>query len=143
MRNVVPSVVSTHILSEQRTASVYNVVRNLRELHQELQRSITWDGLRAVLLRDGVLLASAPLARPAKLLVYEGVAVILVDSARPARHLWYTAHEYGHFKLHVSSDHYECCYHMDDLLAGDPREHEADLFADLLMYGPITKPEHV
>lgn len=123
-----------------REAAVFAAVEQLRERFPELERAVTWDGLRRILSREGVLLASVPLARPAKLMLYEGVGIILVDSARPARHLWYAAHEYGHWKLHASRDPYECCYHtcyhMDDALGTDPREHEADLFADLLMYGP-------
>ena len=60
---------------------------------------------------------------------------MLLDNSRRARHLWYAAHEFGHWKLHAASDPYECCYHLDDVLGDDPKEHEADLFADLLMYG--------
>lgn len=119
---------------------VYGAVADLRERHAELRAPrLTWDGMRRVLNREGVLVASVPLGRPAKLVIYEGVGVMLLDSARPARHLWYCAHELAHWKLHVQDDlteHDGLCYHMDDLTGDDPREHEADLFADLLMYGP-------
>lgn len=116
---------------------VYAAVAALRELHPELRvPHLTWDGMRRVLAREGVLVASVPLGRPAKLLPYEGVAVMLLDNSRRARHLWYAAHELGHWKLHVALDPYERCYHMDDTLSDDPQEREAELFADLLMYEP-------
>jgi len=124
-------------LSPAALERVYSAVDDLRGLHSELcEPRLTWDGLRRVLIREGVLVASVPLGRPAKLLPFEGMAVMLLDNSRRARHLWYAAHEFGHWKLHASDDLYERCYHMDDILGDDPKEHEADLFAELLMYGP-------
>jgi len=119
-------------------ARVYATADALRERHPELRSALTWDGFRSVLSREGVLLARVPLGRPAKLMGYEGTWIILVDSDRPARHLGFALHEFGHLKMHVDdgpNGRYEQCFHMDDLLADDPRELEADLLAELLVYG--------
>lgn len=125
-------------LSSAARERVRRIAEGIRERHPEFVGGVSWDGLRRVLAREGVLFAQVPLARPAKLMGDEGIWIILVDSARPARHLFYTLHEYAHLKLHVdhsATGRYEACFHMDDVVGDDPRELEADLLAELLMYG--------
>ena len=112
------------------------VIAAKRKVHPELRRPLHWIGLQRVLARENVLLAVVPLARPAKLVPYEGMWMLLVNSRLPARrHTYYAAHELGHLWLHRhADDELEArCYHMDLNWPDDPREDEAELFAQLVL----------
>lgn len=119
-------------------AAIRQIIEAKRELHPELAGPITWDAMRRILAREGVFVASVPLARPAMLLGHEGIWLVLLNKAQPRHHTYYAAHELGHLWLHVDrgEGRDERCYHMDCDWRADPREDDAELFAACLLGGP-------
>jgi|SRR5579872_3954942 len=111
------------------------VIAAKRELHPELAEPLTWDAVRAIAEREGIALVAVALARPAKLVAYDGGWMILVNSNLPARrHTYFAAHELGHLWLHRGGDTGErLVYHMDTNWSDDPREDDAELFAQRVL----------
>lgn len=111
------------------------VISQKREHHPELASPLRWVTLRRILDREGVLLATVPLVRPAKLAAYEGMWLLLLNSRLPARrHTYYAAHELGHLWLHTDVEEaWEQCFHMDVNWPDDPREDDAELFAQMVL----------
>lgn len=112
------------------------VIEQKRMIHPELSSPLHWPGLRQILTREGVLLARAPLDRSAQLVPYDGVWVLLINADAPARrHTYFAAHELGHLWLHVEHGHerWEHCYHMATDWPDDPREDDAELFAQMVL----------
>lgn len=122
--------------------AILRVLERKRALHPELRARLTWNGFLAILRRERVHLLRVPLARPGKLLGFDGAWTILVDASRPARHLAYGCHELAHLWLHVdeSEGRFEVCYNMDDADGDDPRESEAEFLAACLIEGPEPRP---
>lgn len=116
--------------------AIHSVLAEKRELHPELRHPLTWDALRAIAEREGIVVAAVSLARPAKLVAFHGEWMILVNSSLPARrHTYYAAHELGHLWLHRPEDTGQQVYHMDLNWPDDPREDDAELFAQLVLGG--------
>lgn len=112
------------------------VIERKKAHHPELASPLRWDGLRRILDREGVLLGLVPLSHPAMLTCHERMWIILVNSALPARrHTYYAAHELGHLWLHVDqdADRWQRVYHMDPNWQDDPREDDAELFAQMVL----------
>jgi len=115
--------------------SIDAVIAAKREVHPELAHPLTWDALRAITDREGIVLAAVSLTRPAKLVAYDGAWMILVNSGLPPRrHTYFAAHELGHLWLHRTSDAGErLVYHMDTNWPNDPREDDAEFFAQRVL----------
>lgn len=115
---------------------VDRVLANRRELHPELRRRLTWNGLAAVIRRERIQVVYVPMNRPAALFCRCGVSVLMLNSdLPPRRHTYYAAHELGHHWLHADED-LDPVYHMDVIWPDDPREDEAEYFAACLLGGP-------
>lgn len=120
------------------TAALDWIIEERRQVHPELSGPLTWEGVRAILRREGVLYAPVPLPQPARLIGHEGVWVILVDSRQPRRHTYFVAHELGHLWAHVDrcGERWDCVYNMGVNWEEDPREDEAEYVAMQLLRGP-------
>ena len=118
--------------------AIVRIYQRLQAHHHELRRALTWEAMRRILAREGIALLTRPLPRPAKLIGLDGEWAIVVDTRQVRRRLWYVAHEYAHFKLHVeasSTGQFEQCYNMDEYDGTDPRESEAEFLASLMLGG--------
>lgn len=110
--------------------------------HPELARALTWNALRRVVAREDVYLVVAPIAKPARLVGFEGMWTIAVSSRHPARrHTYYAAHELGHLWLHVddADGRHVRCYNFDNYDSPDPREEEAETVAAWLLGNPEVR----
>lgn len=119
-----------------RVAAIDAVIAELRSVHLELQQPLTWDGISAILAREGIPLLRLPLVHDAQVISCDGVSVIAVNSnGNPRRQTYYVTHEWGHVKLHFR-DAGEIVYHTSACWPNDPREDDAEYFATRLMLGP-------
>lgn len=101
------------------------------ELHPELRRPLTWNGVRAILRRERIALVRAPIATPAALLAFGGRAQIILNPRLPVgRQSYYVAHELAHWWAHVDS---EPVYYIGDGSAAEDREDEADIMATWML----------
>lgn len=112
-----------------------------RAVHPELARPLTWPGLERICAREGVRVrvSPEPMPRPAQLVPFLGRWAILLSRAAPyRRHTYLATHELGHLWLHHdrTSERWERVYNMDANWADDPREDDAELFAQLVLMGP-------
>jgi hypothetical protein len=128
----------------RRAENVLALVESLRERHPELGGPLTWSALERVLRRDCVSVARMPLVggSPADVMGVPPYFVITLNSDFPPRRQTRdAAHEYGHIKLHPS-ELGEIDSNLSPIGSDDPRELEAQLFAQLLMVGPEATPDH-
>jgi hypothetical protein len=124
------------------------VIAAKRETHPELARPMTWPGFNRICDREGVAIRPAPLAmpRPAQLVPFLGTWSILLSADAPRRRLLYLAsHELGHLWCHHDAAHerWERVFNMDPHWNDDPREDDAELFAQLLVMGPTRARPYV
>jgi hypothetical protein len=104
--------------------------------HPELHAPLTWNALRGVLAREDVALEVRPIAKPARLIGFDGLWGVVVSSRFPARrHTYFAAHELGHLWLHVddADGRHVRCFNFDDYTSPDPREEEAETVAAWLL----------
>ncbi len=128
----------------RRAENVLAVVDSLRERHPELGRALTWSALERVLRRERIAVARMALVggTPADVMGVAPYFVITLSSEFPPRRQTRdAAHEYGHIKLHPS-ELGEIDRNLSPIESTDPREFEAQLFAQLLMVGPEATPDH-
>lgn len=110
------------------------VIERKSLVHPELHAPLRWDGLLRVLQREGVILARVPLDWPGQLFACEGMWILLINSDAPARrHTYIGAHELGHLWLHTDGDAWTPCYQMTVDWPDDPREDDAELFAQMVL----------
>lgn len=115
------------------------VVADLRRIHPELERPLTWTTMSLILKRENISLLTLPLVHDAQVISCDGVSVIAINSNAPvARHTYFAAHEWGHIKLHFREPG-EIVYHTSACWPDDPREDDAERFATMLLLGP-TQP---
>ena len=101
-----------------------------RLTHPELREPLTWEGLRQVWAREGVLIVSGELPADAVLLSALGTAVIVLNCAlHPQRRAARGAHELGHWWLHRANTR------VRHPLAHDEREDQAEYVARRLIQG--------
>jgi hypothetical protein len=118
--------------------AIVRVFCRMQQQHLELRQELTLHTLRRILAREGLAFLQRSLPRPAKLLGIDGEWCIVVDKRRTRWTLWYAAHEFAHYKLHVegcATGPYEHVYNMDDEDGDDPREGEAEFLVSLMMGG--------
>lgn len=130
--------------SLRRAENVLVLVESLRELHPELARPLTWSALARVFRRERIAVLRLPLVggTPADVMGVGRYFVITLNSElSPRRHTRDAAHEWGHTKLHPA-ELGEVDRNLSPIASTDPRELEAQLFAQLLMVGPTATPEH-
>lgn len=121
---------------------VQRVIAAKRETHAELARPLTWPAVQRICEREGIALrrSTGTMPRPAQLVPFAGGWTILLSRDAPPRRLTYlAAHELGHLWLHHDAQHErsEVVYNMDAHWPDDPREDDAELFAALVLAGPI------
>jgi hypothetical protein len=119
------------------TAQMMVVLERKRAVHPELRKPLDWKGARAVLAREGVLFATAPIAHAARLTQIDGAWTVLVSTrVHPRRYTYYAAHELAHLWLHVDRagiERWEEVYNYDD--GGDPeQEDDAEWLATAMLY---------
>jgi hypothetical protein len=115
------------------------VLERKRELHPELARGLTWPGFERICGREGVSIAFQSLPREAQLVPFMGSWTIILNKNLPfRRHTYRGAHELGHLWLHHDLQHErtEHVYNMDVRWEADPREDDAEHFAQLILMGP-------
>lgn len=114
---------------------VDQVVQAVRARHPELRQAATWNAMRRVLKKEGITLKLLPLIADAKVIAMGGVSVMAIRSdAPPARHTYFAVHEYAHIQLHAPAAD-EVVFNMSPCWPDDPREDEAEYFAQRLMQG--------
>ena len=121
-----------------RVAAILAVLAAKRECHPELCAPVTWRRLKRVAQEEGVRLAVADIAEPASLVSFAGAWAVFISSRQPARqHARLAAHELAHLWLHVDMAEGRSArtYQRDRYDANDPREKEADYFAECLLAG--------
>lgn len=127
----------------RRALSVIAHVDGLREIHSELARPVRAAQLRAVFDREGIEVTRAKIRRRAFVDGAEGVFVVTLRNDLAARvQTKVLLHEYAHIHLHLTDSDGEVTRQLLACQRGDVREHEADLFAALLWYGPDATPSH-
>lgn len=115
------------------------VLERKRQFHPELTRPLTWPGLERICAREGVRIAFQRLPREAQLVPFLGGWTIVLNKELPfRRHTYRGAHELGHLWLHhdLKHDRSERVYNMDTEWEADPREDDAELFAQIILMGP-------
>lgn len=121
-------------------ARVDRVLEQKREVHPELHAPLKWEGIRAILKKERIRLAYVQMQREAALISHAGVAVILLNSNRPAgRDTYLVAHELAHQWLHASTSP-EWCTFLDTDCSDEMREAEADYAAMLMLQKRIGPP---
>lgn len=128
----------------RRAENVLAIVDSLRERHPELGQPLNWNGLMRVFARERVTLLKMPLigGAAADVVGFPPYFVVTINSSSgPRRQTRDAAHEYGHIKLHPSEIG-EIDRNLSPIRSDDPRELEAQLFAQLLMVGPTATPDH-
>lgn len=120
---------------------IADVIARKRDLHPELARPLTWPAFTRICEREQVKIRQSPveMPRPAQLVPYGGRWAILLSPGAPRRrHLYLGAHELGHLWCHHDTQHdrWERVYNMDTHWGADPREDDAELFAELVLMGP-------
>lgn len=123
------------MLSEEIAA----VLQRKREFHPELAHPVTWPGMERICDREGVRIAFQRIPRDAQLIPFlGGWTIVLNKDLHYRRHTYRAAHELGHLWLHHDLRHErtERVYNMDTGWEEDPREDDAELFAQLLLMGP-------
>lgn len=117
------------------TAEIDQIIVAVRERYPALRRPATWTAVKRALKEEGILLALLPITADAKLISMGGVSVIAIRQDAPrARHTYFAVHEYAHIHLHAP-DADEVVYNMSPCWPDDPREDEAEYFAQRLMMG--------
>jgi Zn-dependent peptidase ImmA (M78 family) len=115
--------------------NIDQIIEAVRDMHPELRRPATWNAMRRAFKREGITLMLLPLTADAKLISMGGVSVMAVRSdAPPARHTYFAVHEYAHVRLHAPAAD-EVVFNMSPCWPNDPREDEAEYFAQRLMQG--------
>jgi hypothetical protein len=132
---------------------IVGVIDGKREVHTELSRALSWPALLRVCQREGVRVrvSKGPIPRLAQLVPFDGTWTIVISRDAPSRrHTYLVAHELGHLWLHHdrTAERWEQVYNMDVDWADDPREDDAELFAQLILMGPqrsapLVQPTHV
>jgi Zn-dependent peptidase ImmA (M78 family) len=123
-------------------AQIARVIDRKRETHPELARALTWPAFLRICEREDVTVrkSRAPMPRMAQLVPYAGAWTIVLNCAAPLRrHLYLGTHELGHLWLHhdrAGAERWERVYNMEQHWPDDPREDDAELFAQLVLMGP-------
>lgn len=116
------------------TDRVERLVTSKRKRHPELRQPVTYQGIRAVCDREGILVMHGPLPFAGATVSYRGRHVIMVDPRRsPRRETYAIAHELGHVWLHADDE--PAVRHMEEPWPDDPREDEAEAVATMLLQG--------
>ena len=124
--------------------SIHQINREIdrrRETHPELSRALTWPALQRICAREEIAIrvSSGHMPRLAQLVPCFGAWTILLSKDAPMRrHTYLAAHELGHLWLHHDRQHgrSERVYNMAEHWPDDPREDDAELFAQLVLMGP-------
>jgi hypothetical protein len=119
-----------------RASRVETALAELRERHPELRARPNWSALLTVLRRDGVRLRRAPIPSYGRLVGFLGEWTILIGEHAPRpRWMYIVLHELGHLVLHHDrgAERWEPCLNFGYDVGPDPREHDAELFAAMIM----------
>lgn len=118
-----------------RDYNIDQIIQVLRDTHPEMRKPVTWSVMRRVLKKEGITLTLLPLTADAKLIAMGGVSIMAIRQDAPrARHTYFAAHEYAHIPLHAPAAD-EVVFNMSPCWPDDPREDEAEYFAQRLMQG--------
>jgi hypothetical protein len=121
-----------------REAQIRARLVELRSVHPELDRPLTWTTLRQLLARDeSIVVTTHRIGPKARIRAMGGVAVISFRVKLPPREwLFAGAHEWAHWLLHGDHEAPTRGYVTRRHRADDPREIEADFLARCLIAGP-------
>jgi hypothetical protein len=121
-----------------RQEAIDALLAELRARHVELQRPLTWHGIRRVFAREDIELVIRPLHGRAQCISQGGISIVMLSSADTGRqHTRWAAHEYAHLKLHFEeAGAGEIVRHVSPIQPDDPREREAYYLASCLLQGP-------
>jgi hypothetical protein len=132
------------VITPARLEEIRAVVAEKRAIHSELRVPLTLPSLRRVARREGVEIVARRHPRLGELVPVLGRWLIIIDADQP-KLAWKVigAHELAHLWLHhdpffarTETSVYDKSPPWYDAL----REEEADVFAELLVRGPVTEP---
>lgn len=113
---------------------VARIVEAKRSRHPELRGPVSYEDLRRVCEREGIVVLHGPLPFSGAAISHRGRHAILLDRRHnPRRETYALAHELGHIWMHAEEE--PVIYHMEEPWPDDPREDEAELVATMLLQG--------
>lgn len=130
-------------MTSARLAELRRTLTAKRGAHHELRAPLTLAGLKRIAQREGIEIVARPHPRLGELVPLLGHWLIIIDRNQPkAAWVIIGAHELAHLWLHHDPLHER---HETAVYDGSPpwydavREEEADVFAELLVRGPMCQ----